>query len=445
MGFRFRKSVRIAPGVRLSSSGTLSVGARGASVSFGRRGTYANVGIPGTGIGYRGKLSGGSQRGPSRAQIERAERKRFEEEDRERRLSSVSAKLNDDGTLSIEDADGDPLKGKELKLFWEQGAERVEAYLNEHVAEINGERLQLADIHLLTPSPNDHPTVQTVPFDEKRPVEPAAPKDEAPPREPAPPKSPGLFGRMIPGAMKRYERRVAEMARENRQRMEDWHSQRNALQTQYEAARAQFKRDLSGWSERKRIHDAEQAEIALVFDTELRAKIETMEEILGGRLDSIEWPRETLIDFEIVDDGKAVGIDVDLPEIEDMPLREANLAPNGKRLHIKDLSQTRLQQAYARHVHGLIMRVSGEALAALPSCERVVISGYTQRIDKATGVENDDYVLSAVIDRERFSRIDFEALERVDPCDAIGAFEPRRQMLKSGLMKAIKPLEISDL
>lgn len=65
MGFRFRKSLRIAPGVRLnlSPSGvSTSVGPRGASVTFSRRGTYANLGLPGTGMSWRGRIDGGHGR-----------------------------------------------------------------------------------------------------------------------------------------------------------------------------------------------------------------------------------------------------------------------------------------------------------------------------------------------------------------------------------------------
>jgi hypothetical protein len=59
MGFRFRRSVRLFPGVRLnfSRSGvSTSVGVRGASMTFGSHGTYANVGIPGSGLSYRTRL-----------------------------------------------------------------------------------------------------------------------------------------------------------------------------------------------------------------------------------------------------------------------------------------------------------------------------------------------------------------------------------------------------
>lgn len=61
MGIRFRKSMNLAPGVRLnlSKSGLgVSVGRRGARFGVGPRGPYTSFGIPGTGfytIDYLGK------------------------------------------------------------------------------------------------------------------------------------------------------------------------------------------------------------------------------------------------------------------------------------------------------------------------------------------------------------------------------------------------------
>lgn len=55
MGFRFYRRVHVLPGlsVNLSRSGpSLSVGVRGAHLTFGRRGMTRTVGIPGTGIYY---------------------------------------------------------------------------------------------------------------------------------------------------------------------------------------------------------------------------------------------------------------------------------------------------------------------------------------------------------------------------------------------------------
>ena len=60
MGLRFRKSISIAPGVKLnlSKSGVgISTGVKGLRVGVNSRGTYGSVGIPGTGIHYRTSLS----------------------------------------------------------------------------------------------------------------------------------------------------------------------------------------------------------------------------------------------------------------------------------------------------------------------------------------------------------------------------------------------------
>lgn len=71
MGFRFRRSVRIMPGVRLNFSTrgvSTSLGGRGATLNLSRRGTRATVGIPGTGLSYTTNLSGPSrQRSPGTA------------------------------------------------------------------------------------------------------------------------------------------------------------------------------------------------------------------------------------------------------------------------------------------------------------------------------------------------------------------------------------------
>ena len=55
MGFRFRRSVRLLPGVHLNfsrSGASLSLGRRGATVNLSRRGVRETVGIPGTGLSY---------------------------------------------------------------------------------------------------------------------------------------------------------------------------------------------------------------------------------------------------------------------------------------------------------------------------------------------------------------------------------------------------------
>ena len=60
MGWRYRKRIKILPGIHIniSKSGiSTNVGVKGASVTFGPKGTYVNAGLPGTGLYRRDKVS----------------------------------------------------------------------------------------------------------------------------------------------------------------------------------------------------------------------------------------------------------------------------------------------------------------------------------------------------------------------------------------------------
>ncbi len=60
MGFKFRKRIKVSPGIHLnlSKSGvSTSLGGKGATVNVGKKGVKATVGIPGTGISYTENLT----------------------------------------------------------------------------------------------------------------------------------------------------------------------------------------------------------------------------------------------------------------------------------------------------------------------------------------------------------------------------------------------------
>ncbi len=59
MGLRIRKSIKIAPGIRLNFGKkgiSTSIGGRGVGVTFGPTGTTTRIGIPGTGVSYVKKV-----------------------------------------------------------------------------------------------------------------------------------------------------------------------------------------------------------------------------------------------------------------------------------------------------------------------------------------------------------------------------------------------------
>lgn len=68
MAWRFRKTVRLLPGLRLNLSRggvSTSIGGPGASLNLGKQGTRATVGLPGSGVSYSTLVGGGTGRSPS--------------------------------------------------------------------------------------------------------------------------------------------------------------------------------------------------------------------------------------------------------------------------------------------------------------------------------------------------------------------------------------------
>ena len=60
MSFRFKKNIKIIPGIKLNISknglNSVTIGKPGASVNISKKGKQATVGIPGTGLSYSQKL-----------------------------------------------------------------------------------------------------------------------------------------------------------------------------------------------------------------------------------------------------------------------------------------------------------------------------------------------------------------------------------------------------
>jgi hypothetical protein len=148
------------------------------------------------------------------------------------------------------------------------------------------------------------------------------------------------------------------------------------------------------------------------------------------------WPRETIISFEVIPEASLVRLDVDLPEIEDLPQATFALNRQGTQIIEKEMTQKAVRAAYARHVHGILLRLIGTTLYALPF-ERVSICGFTQRVSKATGYLVDDYIIECLADQARLLKINFSNLDLVKPIKAINVFNPNRNMTTTFIFQSI--------
>lgn len=407
------------------------MGGRGATVNFSRRGTRTTLGIPGTGLSFVGSSGGSSQAAVRRAERENRLRQRAEA------LSRIQVSVDNTGVLTCLGADGVPLKGRELTLAWDQNGPAIQTLLQDAIDEINGDVALLDNIFHDAPFPTPNKLLDTPPFAEPRPIEP---KRDQYPREPEfeLPKQPGFISRLF-GGTRRYERRVEAIKAKNHQER-ILHSERVAkIDAAYQTALDNWRQATRAWE------SASEACSALLIENERqhRSRLDSDEDyataVIEQSLDSLDWPRETLVSFEVARERGEIWLDVDLPEVEDFPQRVATLAASGKRLNVKAKPQNVLRSEYARHIHGILLRLASVVAATLPWSSRIIISGYSQRLDSSTGRVNDDYLLSVIFTRNGLEQVDYSALEAVDPVAAVNAFELRRQMSATGLFKPIEP------
>ena len=170
-----------------------------------------------------------------------------------------------------------------------------------------------------------------------------------------------------------------------------------------------------------------------------------MLDYLEESLQEIIWPRETNVSVDIFNSGKLVFVDVDFPEVEDMPTKRAAVPSRGYKLSVKELSATHIQKLYMHHVHGIAFRIIGEAFSAIPNSEDVIFSGYSQRASKSTGQIADEYLISVRVNRSAWEGIDFSNLESLDVSEALARFELREPVTKTGIFKAIQPFDPTEL
>ena len=395
MGLRFRKSFKLAPGIRMNvgTGGTSwSLGPRGAAIGIGKRGTYLNAGLPGTGFSYRTRLDAPSSTSGSASTSAP-----------EMVSTQITVEVTDEGHVYFRDQHGNPVSAAIEHQAKVQQPEKIRELVANKCRTINEQFEALKNVHVYTPIPNVTPKFIRLPYDEFEPAQPVVQE----------------YGLMAKVA-KRFAVRIDE---ENAQRQSD-----------FEAA-------LSAYMQKKQAHDDLQTRLREEFFSAIAGIPEMMVRVLENELAQIVWPRETLISLEISPNGDQVFIDVDLPEIEHMPHALAYVTNSGFELSMKRISDTDQRKLYTQHVHSIGFRILGEVFAVLPSVEETIVSGYSQRVDPATGRIDDEYLFSVKAARDQWSAINFNRLEAVDVVEAFSAFDIRRSMTKSGVFKAIEPFE----
>ena len=163
---------------------------------------------------------------------------------------------------------------------------------------------------------------------------------------------------------------------------------------------------------------------------------EEVSEVFDSWIQSCELPVEIDIDFDWNQGSGIMMLDVDLPEIEDLPESRMIKTDSGG-LKEKKKTQAELRGEYATLVFGLAVFISANVFNVSPAIKKIVISGYTQRRNKDSEI-SDDYIYSIKFTRDMFEKIDVSI---ADPKAFCLKTDNRCNMTSTSLFKVIKPYE----
>ena len=424
MGVRFRKSIKITKGakINLSKSGaSLSLGGRGHSVTFGNRGTRTTVGIPGTGLSYS-HFSSKKKHDRSRESVTRS----VQNEEPVSHSVAVRFRMDENGHSWFEYDDGEKIYDRAVikqitstPAFQEQMAAAIQ--------EQNAEYDNLINIHKLSESVRSESDFsdeldrlsreeyKIQPFSIPEPTEDDIRfelEDEAAEN----------IHSIIFESKKRKQYVEDNLMQRYEERLLEW----DDLKTEYYDSEEKTKRE---------IDDLISERVA-----ELPGLINGDEQAISKQFDALimnlELPVEINIDYEWEEANGLMKIDLDLPEIEDIP-NVNYIGTSDGLVKTKKKTQGELKAGYAQLVFGIAVYLCSAVFNVSPAIKKILISAYTQRRDK-NGDENDVYVYSLKFPREMFGNIDYYNLLPREFCMQT---ENRINMTSTLLLKEIKPFD----
>ena len=435
----FRKRKRIAKGMHLNLSGSgIGFSYRlfpGLSFSINKEGLYCNTSIPGTGFYSRNKVTETNDN----------------QKDTPSDLAHVSSKnalpkssiievavdvqANNDGsfTYKLYDLDGNENKS----IIVESRVTASRQFKEIIVNAINDRTNELTDIYKLTARP-------LTAIDMEKKVEEVKPVDIAA----------KTYDIEKPTYESVKKKLMAEAKKEIRS-LFFWTNSNKREAYVSKMLEPTFKTELSKWESAKNDFDQKQKEIVnnaileyenaqKTFDGFINGEEDYINDSIDNLLACLKVPFDFSINYEYLATNKILRIQLDLPEIEDFPKKKASLLAT-EEMSIKDKGKVEFYRDYATSVCGMAFFFSGMMFNISLNIRAIEISAYTQRINKATGIEEDSFIYSVIFNRGHFARINFGA---IDPIEALKAQPNKSKILKSFEMREIVPYteeEIIDI
>ena len=428
---RFRRSIKIAKGLRLnvSKSGLgFSVGGKGHSMSIGPRGTYFNAGISGTGLSFREKIGSNSK----------SYKSNNNSNDAGLNPSSFTVVISIDDetgkeTITLEREDGTRIYNDESLL---RKAKKTEAFKQklEETRKRAQEQISQKTERLINIYQN---SVELITMDYvKEHYNKLAPQKYIK----------NLFEKQHPTR----EELKKQLRIEAKNEIKSWKFWLlKGLRNQYVENHIEdlFIQEDKKWLDEKKsfeeTENTEEIERNKKYFEDYKVEKENFEKIMSGDdnyiettleqvLSEIQLPLDFKINFQV--HNSIVDVDLDLPEIEDYPQTKSVILQSGK-LSVKKKTQTEINYDYAKSVFGLAFYFSSIIFNISPMIQIINIAGFTQRMSKRYGEIEDQYVYTIEFKRDIFSKLN---IKNIEPLEAVDNFINKKDVTAKYELKTIK-------
>ena len=427
---RFRKSVKICKGVRVnfSKSGiSTTVGMRGLSVNIGKNGTHLNTGIPGTGLYDRYKIGGGTSNNRVHSSTQNTSYQTVS--------TKIDLELDDNGVITFYNNGtiiSDPSLIRKIKSTPEFKAER-ERMMKARYDEVNDENNKFVEIYKLTPEvlserkytllyervklEKYEPKLYTIPAPTEHQI-----KEE--------------LEKQAVNEVKTWKFWTLSVLR--KKYLEDNFTYKYSEATNnWKDSKEKFETSERSLAEKKNeeyltTYNEERKK----FENAINGDVSYIETTIEDWLSTVTLPVDFDLQYEYKDGN--LYIDLDLPEIEDLPQEKAVSLASGTTKK-KTKTQKELKEDYVNCVFGLAMFFSGHFFNVSPKIKNIVISGYTQRSSSNISEPTDEYVYSIKFTRDIFESQKIKDVKK--PFDFCMSFENRCNITSTLVLKKIEPFE----
>lgn len=419
---RFRKSVSLMKGVKLNASKSgvsFTVGGKGISLNVGKKGVFLNTSIPGTGLYDRKRID-------TLITDKLGIGKKKKDSAKESKVPDFTMTLNEEGEVVIENESGRTITNEATLRAIRQTEEYKETYnelMDAYLKQINAATEAFTHIYKLAADVSATGAHKAGAI--------SVPKGQVF-EEPKPTRE-----SILPALEAEAEKEAERFPFYSRKL-----KKRQYVQQQMEVF---YARALDEWEVRKAAFEGENDDLALSLPAAASADQavtpDFIEQQINSWLSTLELPVDFSLQYDYDENSGVLWVDLDLPEIEDIPTEKAVEYKSGQ-VKAKEKSQKELRQDYVTCVFGLAVFFASYLFCLSPHISQQVISGYTQRRNDRSGEMEDNYIYSIIFDRDAFEK---GRHKKTEPFAFCNGFRNRINLLATSELKTVEPYMPADL